>query len=75
MTQKTVVEVRDRLKQKSIIIRRLFSTPDGMEVLKVLDEEFTKGKMFTPEPLQTAYLLGARDVVLYIQQLLVYGDK
>lgn len=75
MKQNAAVEVRERLQKKAAIFQQIFSTPAGKEGLEYLDEEFTRGQMFTADPLQTAYMLGARDVVIYLQQLIKYGDK
>lgn len=67
-------EVKARLARKAEVLKRTFSTPNGLEALEILEEEFTRGKMFHPDPLSTAYLLGSREVVLYIQQLVKFGE-
>lgn len=50
-------------------IKKVFSGPDGKAALAVLEREFNGEKLFDINPYQTAYNLGARDVVYYIKQL------
>ena len=74
MITKAQADVKARLDRKAAVLQRVFSTPDGSEALGYLDEEFTKGVMFSQDPLSTAYKLGARDVVIYLQQLVKFGE-
>ena len=69
MTTKAQADIKERLERKAAVLRRVFSTPDGAEALAYFDEEFTRGELFSQDPLSTAYKLGARDVVIYLQQL------
>jgi hypothetical protein len=41
----------------------------------MLREEFYEGDLFTPDPNTTAYNLGRRDVVVYIDQLMNFKDE
>ena len=68
-------DIRNRLRKKAGAISRLFSSPEGQEVLSLLDEEFLYGDMFDNDPHRTAYNLGARDVVIYIHQLLRHSEN
>lgn len=74
MTTKAQADVKARLDRKAAVLQRVFSTPDGQEALGYLDEEFTKGQLFSSDPLSTAYKIGSRDVVIYIQQLVKFGE-
>lgn len=53
----------------------MFSTPEGKEVLKHLEQEFDADILFERDPNVTAYNLGRRDVVVYIRQMLRYLEK
>ena len=74
MITKAQADIKARLDRKAAVLQRVFSTPDGLEVLEYLDEEFTKGVMFSQDPRDEAYKLGARDVVIYLQQLVKFGE-
>ena len=69
MMTKAQADIKERLERKAAVLQRVFSTPDGAEALDYPDEEFTRGALFSQDPLSTAYKLGARDVVIYLQQL------
>lgn len=71
---KGLPEIRERLERKAQAFRRLFSTPDGKEVLDILKDEFAEGDLFDVDPCVTAYRLGARDMVVYINQLMRYDN-
>lgn len=75
MTTKAQIELKERLDKKAAVLGRLFSTPDGAEVLSFLEDEFAKGELFSTEPLITAHRIGSRDVVVYLQQLVRLKDK
>ena len=60
---------------KSKAISRFLDSPDGKEVLSLLEEEFFLGTMMGSTPEQTAFNLGRRDVVVYIRNLRDYALK
>ncbi len=72
----TIREVKEKLARKASIFKQVFNTPDGKEVLSVLESEFNADNIFDKgSPDGTAYNLGRRDVVIYIKQLLEYGKN
>ncbi len=75
MTIHASTDIKERLARKAMLFQQLFKSPLGEEALEYLKEEFTNGEMFSQDPLSTAYKLGARDVVIYIQQMVKFGDK
>lgn len=51
-------------------VRKIFLGPDGLAALAVLERQYDGEKLFDPNnQFQTAYNLGARDVVVYLRQL------
>lgn len=46
-----------------------FGTTQGEEVLKALSDAFEKQQLMGSDPYETAYNVGQRDVVVYINQL------
>jgi hypothetical protein len=67
--------VRERLSKKAQTFNLVFSTPQGEELLKFLNEEFVYGPMFSEDSHVTAFNLGAREVVNYINSMINAGDK
>lgn len=49
--------------------RRVFSTPEGKEVLEHLTRIFGNCALFEENPHATAYNVGQRDVVMYIKNM------
>jgi hypothetical protein len=68
-------EARARVLAKSKAISRFLGSPDGKEVLSLLEEEFFLGSMMGSSPEQTAFNLGRRDVVVYIRNLRDFAQK
>ena len=62
--------------QKKIeLAQKIFNTADGERFLKVLEDEFDRDNIFTPDdPYSTSYNCGRRDVVVYIKQLMRAGQ-
>jgi hypothetical protein len=63
------------VQRKAALIARVFKTPDGQEALKILVKEFGGSCYAKGDPHHTAYLEGARDVLLYIQQMTNYTER
>lgn len=69
-------EVKRKLMIKAGLVHKVFSSPDGKQVFEFLKEQFDSGELFSPDnPNLTNYRLGARDVVVYIQQLINHKEK
>lgn len=67
-----ITEVR----RKADLFKQLFSSEVGKSVLEVLTKEFHPDALFVPtDPQTTAYNLGRRDVIIYINQMLRYGNE
>lgn len=63
--------VLDNVVKKSGRFYRLFTSPIGAEVLKDLEDEFNKDDIFREGmPDATAHMLGKRDVIIYIHQMI-----
>jgi hypothetical protein len=61
----------DNLVKKSSYFYHVFTSPDGKKVLEALESEFNSDSIFVPmDPHATAYNLGKRDVIIYINQLI-----
>jgi hypothetical protein len=71
----SLLDIRTRLAKKSAKIKKLFSSPDGKEVLDILEEEFNGDNLFYADPYTTAHKLGSRDVVVYLQQLIRHKEE
>jgi len=62
-------DIKERAKYKVSRIQALFSTPEGKEVLKFLNDEFNGTELFVMgDPHATSYRLGQRDVYVYLEQ-------
>ena len=71
---KSVDSIKKRLAIKASKFQILFSTKEGEEVLKALEEEFDQLNIHIPgDPYTTAYNLGRRDVLQYIKLLRNYN--
>lgn len=68
-------KVKQRLSRKAAALARFLSSPDGAEIVEILEEEFVYGELFDNDPCKTAYNLGGRDVVVYLRQLKRIGEK
>jgi hypothetical protein len=65
----TVEDIRRNIRHKSAAIAEFMNNPIGKAVVAALEETFYDGELFDPDPHQTAYNLGRRDVVSYMKQL------
>jgi hypothetical protein len=69
-------KIRRELKLKSDLYKRVFiDDPDGAQILKGLQDMFDASRIFDPDPYVSALKLGQRDVIKYIESLLVYTPK
>lgn len=66
---------KERLKKKAKVFQNLFSTPDGKKALEALQQEFDSVDIMSDTPEKTAYRLGQRDVVKYIEQMIQAPEK
>lgn len=67
-----MAKIKHELAHKAGAFKRVFLSADGEEVLQALRDEFNGDVMFNSDPYKTAYNLGSRDLVVYIDQLLRY---
>jgi hypothetical protein len=67
--------VKGALAKKAQIVQRVLASPDGKELLELLEKEFLFGELYDPNPYRTHYNLGARDVVAYLRQLANFGEN
>jgi len=58
----------DEARRRAMVVSRVFGSPDGQEALKIMAQLFGGSCYAKGDPYHTAYLEGARDVLLYIQQ-------
>jgi hypothetical protein len=71
----TPSELKEQLDLDSARIAQvLTNTPGGIMLMKKLEAEFD-GELFHRDPLQTAYFLGRRDVVVYLRQIIDYSRR
>ncbi len=68
-TVTTVEDIRRLIRHKGADIVAFMNNPIGKSVVKALEETFYDGELYDPDPYQTAYNLGRRDVVAYMKQL------
>lgn len=62
-------EFMEKIREKSKIFHKVFSTDSGKEVLSVLEEMFYEGTSIVPgDPYATHSREGAREVVIFIKQ-------
>ncbi len=62
-------KIKSRLAHKSELVHAFMNSEAGKALMEVLEDEFFNGDLFNPDPNTTAYNLGRRDVVMYLQQL------
>ncbi len=53
--------------QRRDIVRRILTSPDGQELLQMMEEEFEPEEMFSPDPLVLAQRVAQRDVVWWLK--------
>ena len=77
MAQKsiTVDDIRRRIRTKSATLVEFMNSEIGKGVINALEEEFYDGPMFDPDPYTNAYMLGRRDVVVYLRELQTYPER
>lgn len=68
-------EKKQKLRDKAARFHRLFSSHDGEQVLKDLEDEFDQDELYDDNPYKTNYNIGRRDVIIYIKQLMRYEDN
>lgn len=54
---------------------KLFTSPVGVKVLRALEEEFNPDVLIGETDAKTNYNVGARDVVIYIRQMIRYKEN
>lgn len=65
----------EALGKKAGNFHKLFTSPVGVEVLQALEEEFNPDVLLGDSNAKTNYNVGARDVVIYIRQMIRYKDN
>lgn len=69
-------KIRKALKEKSDKFKRVFlDDPDGVEVLKGMRDMFDPSNIFDRDTGITAFKLGQRDVIKYVDSLVNYVPK
>ena len=71
----TVDDIRRRIRFNGAHIVTFMNNPVGKQVIQALEDTFYDGDIFDPDPYQTAYNLGRRDVVAYMKQLQRIAEK
>jgi hypothetical protein len=61
-------ETGEKLALKAGVVQRVFATPDGQELLRILRAEFLS-EIGAKEPHQIIFNAGRADVVSYLMQL------
>lgn len=64
-----IAAMKKRLREKAAQFNELLNNPVGKNLVKILTEEFDKEDLRGATVEETYYNLGARDVVVYLQQL------
>lgn len=59
----------EEVRRRRVLMARVFGSPDGQEALGLLVREFGGSSYAKGDPYHTAYLNGARDLLLYVQQM------
>ncbi len=65
----------EALGKKAGDFHKLFTSPIGVKVLESLEEEFNPDKLLGKDDAETNYKVGARDVVIYIRQMIRYKEN
>lgn len=61
--------------RRAAIISRVFGSEDGQAALKILQGSFGGSCYAKGDPYHTAYLEGARDVLIYIRDMTQFHEK
>lgn len=72
--QQKLEELKQRLFAKAVPVQRVLSTPDGQVLLNALREEFG-GSLLGETEQETAFKVGAFEVVRYLDMLAKYGER
>jgi hypothetical protein len=59
----------ESLKAKKLSVQRVAASEDGKVLFEMLRKEFDDSQLFDPDPLKTAYRLGARDLYVYLKEV------
>lgn len=59
----------EELRRRRVLMARVFGSPDGQEALNLLIKEFGGSTYAKSDPYHTCYLSGARDLLLYVQEM------
>ena len=70
-----LLELQKRLAPKVGEVALVLATPAGKTLLEVLEAEFFNGDLLGATPEQTAFNLGAREVVVYLRQLRAFDER
>ena len=60
---------KQRLKDRERIVKRVFETAEGQQLLALLNDTFTHGDLIGKDTHDTYYRLGQRDVVEFLNHL------
>lgn len=71
----TFNDIEARIKHKARIVRGCFDTPAGRETLNFMLAEFDRTDLRGDTTEETYYNLGARDLVIYLRQLVDIQDN
>lgn len=56
-------------------VKLTFTTPSGARVLEALSERFVNGDLLGATPEETAFNLGCREVVMWMQRMTKLAEK
>lgn len=65
----------ESLEKKAGDFHTLFTSSVGVKVLEALEEEFNPDKLLGKTDAETNYKVGARDVVIYIRQMIRFKEN
>ena len=65
-----ITEARKELVRRSLCFSRTFSTPDGIEVLEKLKQEFDPAVLCSEDQHKTVVRSAQRDVIRYIEMMI-----
>lgn len=69
------MEKKQKLRDKTARFHRLFTTHDGEQVLKDLEDEFDSDDLKGATNADTNYNVGRRDVIVYIRQMMRFEEN
>lgn len=68
-------EALEQFHRKSKLYARVFSTPEGKEVLRDLQQTYMRRPMRSDVPHDVVYMAGQHDVVLSIEEKIKTGNR